>query len=203
MAGKKTSVYLTQEMLDKLASSGRSLPEVIRTGLDMAPAASSPADLLETVRGVVRQTMREQLTSAVAAEAPPPGPEQRLVGAIFGEDPQTVREHPKPHVVTEFSESQDPAVTIPRATGRPKLPTLDRRIKDSMHALVTEWAAALDNEPQSAFTERVESQVRLLLESGVVPADIARGLSQWQLSDSAGVPELIPEVVEQVMEAGE
>jgi len=197
--GKKTSVYLTDEMQEKLHSSGRSLPEVIRTGLGMAPAAAAPsrADLTAALREVVGSL-------AASPEAQDPrqaSPEQRLVGAIFGEDPDAVREAPKLHAAPE--PAVDPTIMVPMAVTRPKLPTLDRRIRESMNALVTEWAAGLDNEPDGYFTQRVETQVRLLLESGVVPADVARGLAQWQAGDSSGTPELIPEVVEQVMEAGE
>lgn len=177
--GKKTSVYLTDQMQEKLASSGRSLPEVIRTGLGMTPSSAVPsrADLTAALREVVRE----------ALEGQGPSPEQRLVGAIFGEDPHAVRDSPKLQAVTD----------------RPRLPTLDRRIMVSMEALVTEWSSSLDNEPEPDFKTRVSIQVRLLLESGVVPADIARGLARWQASDSSQTPELIPEVVEQVMEAGE
>jgi len=179
--GKKTSVYLTDEMQARLASSGRSLPEVIRTGLGMSPATAAPsrADLTAALREVVRESLAEGNHGA--------SPEQRLVGAIFGEDPVAVRDSPKLQAVPE----------------RPRLPTLDKRIVASMDALVTEWSSSLDNEPEPDFRTRVSIQVRLLLESGVVPADIARGLARWQASDSASVPELIPEVVEQVMEAGE
>jgi hypothetical protein len=181
--GKKTSVYLTDQMQEKLASSGRSLPEVIRTGLGMTPSSAVPsrADLTAALREVVRE----------ALEGADPSPEQRLVGAIFGEDPRAVRDAPKLHAAPE---------PVPE---RPKLPTLDRRITSATEALVTEWSSALDNEPDPNMTLRVRTQVRLLLESGVVPADIARGLTQWQASDSSQTPELIPEVVEQVMEAGE
>jgi len=197
--GKKTSVYLTDQMLEQLASSGRSLPEVIRTGLGMVPATAVPtrADLTAALREVVRESLAAVPDDSGAT------PEQRLVGAIFGTDPDTVRDMPKPHAVPEPSGGPVQEPMIPAAAGRPKLPTLDRRIKESMHALVTEWAAGLDNEPDGGFTQRVEDQVRTLLESGVVPADIGRGLVQWQAGDSRAVPELIPETVEQVMEAGE
>jgi hypothetical protein len=201
--GKKTSVYLTDQMLEKLAASGRSLPEVIRTGLDMSPATAVPsrADLTAALREVMRESLAIQPQVPVQAS-----PEQRLVGAIFGEDPNGVRDMPKPHAAAEPAAAPVPAepiVVVPVAVERPKLPTLDRRITSSMNALVTEWTAGLDNEPEGAFAQRVEGQVRLLLESGVVPADIARGLAEWQAGDSSQTPELIPEVVEQVMEAGE
>ena len=197
--GKKTSVYLTDQMLEKLAVSGRSLPEVIRTGLDMSPATAVPsrADLTAALREVVRESL------ATGPDPRDASPEQRLVGAIFGERPDAVRDMPKPHAVLEPVPEPVPEPVVPAVGGRPKLPTLDRRIKESMNALVTEWAAGLDNEPGDFLTQRVEAQVRLLLESGVVPADVARGLTQWQASDSRAVPELIPETVNQVMEAGE
>lgn len=173
--GKKTSVYLTDQMLAQLEKSGRSLPEVIRTGLGMAPAAvSSRPELVAALREAVRDALRS-------------GVEGNLAGAISGENPEDVHDAPKLTVVPE----------------RPKLPTLDRRITQSTEALVTEWSSTLDNEPEPPLQERVRGQVHLLLESGVVPADIARGLARWQASDSSGTPELIPEVVEQVMESGE
>ena len=192
--GKKTSVYLTDQMQEKLETSGRSLPEVIRTGLGMTPSSAVPsrADLVAALREVVRESLAGQ-----PADPRDASPEQRLVGAIFGEDPGKVRDAPK------LRAAPDPAPEPVPPPERPKLPTLDKRITQSAEALVTEWSSALDNEPDPAMTLRVSAQVRLLLESGVVPADVARGLTRWQASDSSAVPELIPEVVEQVMEAGE
>jgi hypothetical protein len=188
--GKKTSVYLTDQMQEKLASSGRSLPEVIRTGLGMTPSSAVPsrADLIAALREVVRESIAQD---PAAQDSPDASPEQRLVGAIFGQDPGKVRDAPRLRAAPEPPPE------------RPKLPTLDKRITQSADALVTEWSSALDNEPGPDLTLRVSAQVRLLLESGVVPADVGRGLTRWQASDSSAVPELIPEVVEQVMEAGE
>lgn len=181
MAGKKTSVYLTSEMQEALAQSGRSLPEVIRTGLGMPPAVPRRAELAAL--------LRELAQDGIFAQVPEPGvdPAKRLVGTIMGVDPEAVRDSPKLR----------PAAPQDR---RP-MPALDRRITQATDELISSWSQLWTSKPAQAYIDWVKEEVRSLLEQGVVPADIDRGLSQWYTAADSD-PAQISGVVERVMEEG-
>ena len=53
MAGRKTSIYLTDELAERVRESGLSLPDLIRRGLD----AQGPTPLEEMIRRAVREEM--------------------------------------------------------------------------------------------------------------------------------------------------
>jgi hypothetical protein len=53
VAGRKTSVYLTEELAERVRESGLSLPDLIRRGLD----AGGPTPLEEMIRRAVREEM--------------------------------------------------------------------------------------------------------------------------------------------------
>ncbi len=188
--GKKTSVYLTDEMVRLLDASGRSLPEVIRTGLGMSPSMPSRADILHAVKQAVAEGLADvpQITREVEAapEQDLPGVPQhihpdgarRLTGAIFGEPGENVRERPRPVR---------------------RLPAMDRRLLTATEGLVTEWSAQWASRPDDTYIETVKAEIRGLLERGVVPADISMGIAQWW-ADPDPLPGHLPEVVEQVAE---
>lgn len=62
MAGKKTSVYLTEQLAADVAGDSRSLPEIIAAGL---ARPDPPGAALESM---VRRVVREELARANATE---------------------------------------------------------------------------------------------------------------------------------------
>lgn len=55
MAGQKTSIYLTEEVAQRVRASGLPLPELVRRGLD----AGQPPELEVIIRRVVREELAE------------------------------------------------------------------------------------------------------------------------------------------------
>jgi hypothetical protein len=65
MAGRKTSVYLSEQVASALDASGRSLAEVIAAGLGIEP---------EPTEDMIRRVIREELDRARAVNSQEPSP---------------------------------------------------------------------------------------------------------------------------------
>jgi hypothetical protein len=65
MAGRRTSVYLSEPVADALKASGRQLAEVITTGLGITP---------EPLEDILRRVIREELAALPLGAALAPQP---------------------------------------------------------------------------------------------------------------------------------